>query len=126
MRFVACLLSLLFFMTTAFADNSTTDTGKNIYQFACATCHAPDKAKFMKAPAAFNAQAWAPVMANAKTQIAKQPKKYSDTYQYLLVQVKQGKGMMRHGGLCFENQKTNKDCSDPALIAAIKYMIPST
>ncbi|HEN5610730.1 TPA: cytochrome C, partial [Legionella pneumophila] len=47
---------------------------------------------------------------------------FESAMDYLLYNVKVGKGLMHHGGLCKEADVPNTDCSDEALIAAINYM----
>jgi hypothetical protein len=126
LRYLLLLISL-FALTQAFAtvpgDASTSNgVGKRVYEFACSNCHAPKAAKVMRAPAAFDAAAWKSRVAQAKKIVAEQPNRFKNVDAYFLHQVKIGRGLMHHGGLCFETQKTNKDCSDSALMEAIYYM----
>jgi cytochrome c5 len=96
--------------------------GKTTYKISCSNCHSPKLAKSIGAPEAFNKKYWRARFKNARLCSKKQPDKYKSELDYLLQHVKQGKGLMYHGGLCNEAQVKNKDCSDEALIAAIQYM----
>ncbi|MBL7478941.1 c-type cytochrome [Legionella bononiensis] len=110
------LLSLI--STMSFSN----DLGKKTYDIACQNCHSPKLATAIKAPAAFDKNAWQIRFKKAKTESEKNPSYFKTPIDYLLYSVKMGKGLMHHGGLCNEADIPNKDCSDEALIAAINYM----
>lgn len=113
------LVSLLCGVSTgALAD----DLGKKTYQIACQTCHAPQLATALKAPAALDKKEWDARFENAKLEVKNNPKEFKTPIDYLLHSVKMGKGLMHHGGLCNEADIPNKNCSDEALIQAIHYM----
>ncbi|MDI1352700.1 MAG: cytochrome C [bacterium] len=96
--------------------------GKTTYEIACKNCHAPQLAKAIKAPAAFNKKEWEKRFQNAGLEVKNNPKQYKTAMDYLLYSVTIGKGLMQHGGLCNEAQTPNKNCSNEALIQAIHYM----
>ncbi|APF03344.1 TPA: c-type cytochrome [Legionella pneumophila] len=114
------LIIMLIYLTSnlAFADN----LGKYTYEIACKSCHAPDLAKAIKAPPAFDKKAWKLRFKQAKIEAKNNPSQFETPMDYLLYNVKIGKGLMHHGGLCKEADVPNTDCSDEALIAAINYM----
>lgn len=113
------LISIIFiFNYNAYAE----DLGETTYKIACSNCHSPKLARSIGAPAAFNKKDWRTRYKNAKIMAKKEPEKYNSAIDYLLQHVKQGKGLMHHGGLCNEAQVKNKNCSDEALTAAINYM----
>ena len=114
---------LVLFSTTLLATTNKdelTHQGIKIYERACKTCHAPSVAKGLGAPAAFDQSQWHPRLENAKNAVKENPKQYKKASDYLLYQVKTGKGLMHHGGLCKELE--NIDCSDKAILDAITYM----
>lgn len=76
--------------------------GERVYESACVDCHAPAKAKALKAPAAFDEAAWQPRIQNAERAMEKYPKRFQSTMDYLTNSVENGKGLMHHGGLCKE------------------------
>lgn len=100
----------------AFAD----DSGQKIYEAACQNCHAPNLAVGMKSPPAFDEKAWAAVFADAAVKAKENPSRFKTPMDYLLYNVKIGKGLMHHSGLCNESEALN--CSDEALTQAILYM----
>lgn len=116
-------MSLLLLVTssTVLATEPSQDSGKQLYDAACQRCHAPRFAPAIQAPSAFNKENWQIVMARAKQQAQANPKKYPDAYAYLLQQIKIGKGLMHHGGLCRETAKA-VTCDDKTYKAAIDYM----
>lgn len=120
MRIRLFLLSC-FLVSPVFASNHHNNMGEDLYVNACKTCHAADKATAIGAPVAFDKAAWKKRLAEAKQQ-AKQDARFKDKYAYLLYQVKIGKGLMHHGGLCLEAKPPKRNCTDDAYIAAIKYM----
>ncbi|MEH6627210.1 MAG: c-type cytochrome [Motiliproteus sp.] len=75
--------------------------GETVFNKACVTCHAPAAASAMGAPAAHDAAAWAPRLA--------------DGIDAAVASAKAGKGGMPPKGLCM-------DCSDDQLKAAIEFM----
>jgi cytochrome c5 len=92
-----------------------------LYSKACSTCHAPEKASALGAPAAFSQTDWAPRMENA-AQHSGSSTEFKDAYAYLLDSVKRGRGLMAHGGLCKDNKALQALCTDDNYIATIKYM----
>ncbi len=110
---ILCIIS-----HTTFANN----LGETTYKIACGNCHSPKLASSIGAPPAFNKKEWRRRYKDAKIASKKYPEKYSSPVDYLLQQVKKGKGFMQHGGLCNEAHVKDKNCSDEALIAAINYM----
>lgn len=104
--------------TGVFASNQ----GKEVYQMACQNCHSPKLAEGLNAPAAFDRKAWQARFTKAEEEAKKNPSRYKSAMDYLLSEVKIGKGLMAHGGLCKEANVANKNCSDEALIDAINYM----
>ncbi|MFO9415113.1 cytochrome C [Legionella pneumophila serogroup 1] len=114
------LIIMLVYLTSnpVFAKN----LGKYTYEIACKNCHAPNLAKGIKAPPAFDKKAWKLRFKQAKIEAKNNPSQFESAMDYLLYNVKVGKGLMHHGGLCKEADVPNTDCSDEALIAAINYM----
>lgn len=117
------ILAFLALISTGFSNSNNNQHGVLLYQAACSHCHAPDKAKAMKAPAAFDAKAWQARYQHAKHEV-------NDTFNfktiddYFLYQVTVGKGLMHHGGLC-EESKVNYpqlNCNEENYLAAIHYM----
>ncbi|KTD74164.1 c-type cytochrome [Legionella tucsonensis] len=115
-KLLAILLCVL--CTSVLAD----DLGKNTYAITCQSCHAPQFAIGMKAPAAFDKKAWNTRFKNAELEVKKNPTEYKTAMDYLLYSMKRGKGLMPHGGLCKEADVPKKNCSDEAFIQAIHYM----
>jgi len=108
--------------TCSIAMAKNHDLGEQTYNLTCKNCHAPEVANALKAPAAFNKEAWAKRINEAKLQAKQNPEKYKSAWDYLLQQVKRGKGLMHYGGLCLDIKAKDKNCSDEAYLAAIKYM----
>lgn len=104
--------------THALADN----LGKITYQHACSNCHSPRLANGMRAPAAFDKQAWNARFKKAKIESRNNPQRYKSPLDYLLSSVIKGKNLMHHGGLCHESSVLEKNCSNEAYIQAIEYM----
>ncbi|MFA6303180.1 MAG: cytochrome C [Legionella sp.] len=104
--------------TVVWAD----DFGKTTYEIACKNCHAPQLAKAIKAPAAFDKKAWDERFKHAELEVKNNPQQFKTPMDYLLYNVTIGKGLMAHGGLCKEADVPHKNCSDDALIQAIHYM----
>lgn len=98
------------------------ELGKTTYQIACQNCHAPQLAVGLKAPAAFDKKAWNARFKHAKLEAKNNPTQFKTAVAYLLYSVTIGKGLMYHGGLCKEADAINSNCSDEALIQAIRYM----
>lgn len=113
---IALLLSVS--NVVVFADG----VGKKTYQSACQNCHAPQLARAINAPAAFNKKEWDIRFKNAAIEAKKNPAQYKSAMDYLLYSLTIGKGLMQHGGLCNESEDVNKDCSRKALIETINYM----
>lgn len=118
-------IALLFAMslaTLAFAANQGSPNGQAVYARACKTCHAPDVATALGAPAAFDVKTWQRRLLIAN-RVAAQSPRFASGQAYLLYQVKIGKGLMHHKGLCLESRRQHKqDCSDKSLLSAIQYM----
>lgn len=102
--------------------------GKETYEIVCQTCHAPQFAIGMHAPAAFDKKAWAIRFKNAAIESKNNPVEFKTEMDYLLYKASIGKALMPHGGLCKEANVPHKNCSDKAIIEAIYYMaiIPSS
>lgn len=98
------------------------ELGESTYNIACSTCHSPKYASSIGAPEAFNKKQWKQRFKSAKIAHKNQPERYSSPLDYLLQQVKKGKGLMHHGGLCKESHHDDKNCTDDALMSAIQYM----
>ncbi len=107
--------------TSALAD----DLGKSTYEVSCKSCHAPQFAVGIKAPAAFDKKAWDIRFKNAELEAKNNPTEYKTAMDYLLYKIKLGKGLMPHSGLCKEADVPKKNCSDEAFIQAIQYMSQS-
>lgn len=118
----ACLLSLLCLSTSLFAEK-TPSRGVLLYEQACQLCHSPERSTSIKSPAAFNDKAWAKRFSAAKKEVGP-GKRFKTVNQYLLHQIRIGRGLMHHGGLCKETNAIyqNVDCSDKAYLEAIEYM----
>lgn len=97
--------------------------GQLLYQKACQLCHQGSKAKAMKAPMAFDKKVWQKRVQDAKKAIAEN-KRFKSVDDYFLYQIKIGRGLMHHGGLCHESKGLDKslDCSDQSYLEAIAYM----
>lgn len=117
---IKCLIVLAMFPLTAIATGQE-NLGKIVYEKACANCHSADKAKAINAPAAFDKKAWQMRFENAKKHIGPEAP-FKNAYDYLVYQVKIGRGLMHHHGLCLESSLPKSYCTNPAYIAAIKYM----
>lgn len=98
------------------------DLGQTTYDIACKNCHAPNLAPAIKAPAAFDKKAWKTRFDHASLEAKTNPSQFKTPMDFLVYNVKMGKGLMHHGGLCNEASEPNKNCSDEALIKAIEYM----
>ena len=117
-------MGLLFSAAICYASDDV-NPGKLLYTQACSVCHAPQFAKGMKAPAAFDAKAWQSRIEQASQESKDNPKKYPAAMDYLLEQVKLGKGLMHHGGLCKESIVDTSLCNDKNFKQAILYMSES-
>jgi cytochrome c5 len=114
-------LVILLLPSSLLAATTQAELGAKIYNDACSKCHAPKLAMALKAPAAFDKAAWKQRLDNAEV-MAKKDDRFADGISYLIYQVKIGKGLMHHGGLCLESPNETKNCSDEAYRAAIGYM----
>jgi cytochrome c5 len=114
-----CLLLLSWQPVNSLAE---TDIGRETYELACAHCHSAELAKGIHAPAAFDTPAWQARIEQAEQAVQADPERFPSTQAYLLYQIKAGKGLMPHGGLCFTTDSPQLHCSDEALLAAIRYM----
>ncbi len=93
---------VLAFATAALLSTGVfADEGEDVFNKACVTCHSPAVAPAMGAPAAHDADAWAPRIA--------------DGLDAAVASAKAGKGGMPPMGLCM-------DCTDDQLKAAIEFM----
>ncbi len=119
------LLGVLSLTSAAYAGEAK-HIGETLYNKACSNCHESSKAKGMGAPAAFDPVAWEAQIKKAKMAIAKEDK-FKTVDDYFLYQIRIGRGLMHHGGLCKETKALSKDidCSDKAYLAAIAYMSQS-
>lgn len=108
--------------TAVFSTVQANNLGETTYKIACQNCHAPKLAVGLKAPAAFDKNAWNARFKHAEIQAKKNPTQFKNAMAYFLHSVTIGKGLMQHGGLCKEADIENKNCSDEALIQAIYYM----
>ena len=115
-RWMILLLSTL--NMVVYAD----DLGKKTYEIACQNCHSPQFAKAIKAPAAFNKKEWNLRFTNAEREAKKNPTQYKTAMDYFLDNLKIGKKLMPHGGLCNEAHIKDNNCSNKALSDAIYYM----
>jgi len=118
---IICISLLM--VSLAHAEAKALTRGRALYQAACSTCHAPDKARGLKAPPAFNRAAWQAIKTKAAVQV-KVDTRFQTVDDYLLHQIKIGRGLMHHGGLCKETQviKAKVSCDDKAYLEAIDYM----
>ncbi|KTD64112.1 hypothetical protein [Legionella spiritensis] len=96
--------------------------GKITYKEACSRCHAPQLAMALKAPAAFDKKAWNIRFKEAAVESDNNPEQFKTPMDYFLYNVKIGKGLMHHKGLCKESGLPDKYCTDEALTQAILYM----
>ena len=116
-------LTLAFFIICAIAPATfASEKGKLIYSTSCKNCHAPNVSKAINSPAAFDKKAWDKRFKQAKIEVKENPSKYKSPMDYMLAKVKNGKGLMYHGGLCSESNTQNINFSDDALIEAINFM----
>ncbi len=117
------LSALILSLSGPIMAHKTPPLGVLLYQQACQICHSPERAKAIKSPAAFNEAAWAKRFALAKKEVG-QNKRFKSVNAYLLHQIRIGKGLMHHGGLCKETNAIyqNVNCSDKAYLQAIQYM----
>lgn len=114
------VIGVLFYLASPiiFADN----LGQTTYDIACKTCHAPTLAPAIKAPAAFDEKAWKERFDKASLEAKNNPSQFKTAMDFLVYNVKMGKGLMHHGGLCNEASEAKKNCSDEAFVKAIEYM----
>ena len=98
------------------------DLGKETYEIICKTCHAPQIAIGIHAPAAFNKKAWAIRFKKAAIESKNNPERFKTAMDYLLYRANIGKGLMPHGGLCKEADIPHNNCADKAIAEAIYYM----
>ena len=119
MKRISTALVLTMLFTPVFA---AADLGETTYEIACKNCHAPQFSTANKAPAAFDKEAWADRFKKAEAESKNNPSRYKTAMDYLVYKVKIGKGLMYHGGLCNEANVKQKNCSDDAFAAAIRYM----
>ena len=115
------LLSITCFCFSLPCVANENNLGQKTYAITCIGCHSPRYAKALGAPAAFDQKAWKIRIDNARKVVEENPR-YRNAFNYLLVQVKTGKNLMPHHGLCLESANPNKSCTDEAYISAIKYM----
>lgn len=115
---VLVLLLTIFCLNPALAqDEPKSNIGVTVYASACSNCHGPKVSVGIGAPTVHDVKAWKAIINKAKKASPDQ-----DPYDYLIEQVKLGRGMMVHGGLCKESLQEQALCNDQAYKAAIKYM----
>lgn len=119
-KYVCVLLMCVSFSLWAKVDNKN---GQRLYNVACSICHAPQKAKGIGAPPAFDKEAWTKRVAKAK-KVVEETHRFKTVDDYFLYHIKLGKGLMHHGGLCQESQLKHKGlkCDEAEYLAAIQYM----
>ena len=120
MRYQFIGLSLFFLFCSVWAGDKV--DGVAVYERACKTCHIPQMAQALKSPAVHDKAAWAGRMKAAQIEAKKDPKQYPTALDYLVAQVRQGKGAMAAGGACVNQSTENKQCTDAEYKAAIEYM----
>lgn len=114
------VMALVLSMVTTVAIGE--DLGKITYETACKNCHAPNLAKAIKSPPAFDEKAWKVRFDKAGIESKNNPSQFKTPLDYLLYSVKIGKGLMYHGGLCKESELPKENCTDEAFVGAINYM----
>lgn len=115
---ILLFIVLITFHSTLIASH----LGKETYEITCKTCHAPQFATGMHAPAAFDKRAWTLRFKAAAAEAKNNPSQFKSAMDYLLYKASIGKGLMPHGGLCKEADVPHKNCTDKAIIEAIQYM----
>lgn len=118
MRKVLIVLCSLFISSIAFAAN---ETGQQIYQKACVTCHNPNTSPLMKSPQVHDQAAWQARFKAAEA-VAKNDPNKETALDVLVNSVKNGKGAMPPGGMCVDPNTSDKKCTDADYKAAIKFM----
>lgn len=123
MKLLSSLLLTVAILPTAFAKVETNKSGVLLYGAACSNCHAPNKAKAVGAPAAFDVKAWQSRYQHAKHEV-KDKFRFKNIDDYFLYQVTLGKGLMHHGGLCEESREQHPylTCDEKSYLEAIHYM----
>ncbi len=113
------LVLLCSLCANSYADN---ELGKAIYDKSCQTCHNPNTAPLMLAPAAHNLEDWKLRFENAEVLAKKNPKEYPNALAVLIASVKNGKGTMVAGGMCQDQSTPDKQCTDADYAATINFM----
>lgn len=116
------LIASIAAFTVSSVGLANANQGKQIYENGCQTCHAPTIAPALGSPTVHDAEAWAPRLEAAKKAV-EQDGQYKTEIDYLVAQVKQGKGAMPPGGMCKNPSAPNDPCSDEDYAAAIQFMI---
>lgn len=104
------------------SEETLANKGIDLYDKACVQCHSATRAAAIGAPAAHDVKQWQQRFEQAKQQLMKKPGRFSDEMAYLIHQIKIGKGLMAHGGLCVESGVKPEHCDDEAYRVAIEYM----
>jgi cytochrome c5 len=112
-QWIALVFGLALYSSAQAAD--APDLGKQTYEKACVTCHTPTMAAALKSPAVHDQAAWDVRFAAAEQAAKQDPTTYPQAIDFLVAQVKKGKGAMAAGGAC-------TDCTDEAYKAAILFM----
>lgn len=122
MKRVLILASLMITASAMAVEIKTEKSiGKDTYDNACQVCHNPRVSQGLDAPTAFNESVWSAIKKRADAE-AKKSDKFKTGMDYMVYQVRIGKGLMHHGGLCLEAKKDSAVCTDAAYQAAIEYM----
>lgn len=125
-----------------------TELGKEVYERACAACHAPEMAKQYKQAtlgslplAAFDVRHWQAefheeleelveegIIKEKNLTLAADPKQWPNEYYKLVMQrliatVRKGKGLMPKGGQCYNTTTADGFCLDEEYRASIEYMM---
>lgn len=111
-------LSLILASSLAYADDNL---GQSIYEKSCQTCHNPNTAPLMGAPTVHDTTAWKPRLDHA-AEAAKQDPNNKSALDFLISEIKHGKGAMVPGGMCVDSSTPDQQCTDEAYKSAIEYM----
>lgn len=117
MRF-SLFLIVFFISFVSFAD---VNLGRAIYEKSCQTCHSPNTAPLMGAPTIHDMSAWKSRLEQAK-EAAKREPNVQTTLDFLVSEIKHGKGAMVPGGMCTDSNTPDRQCTDDAYKSAIEYM----
>lgn len=98
------------------------NSGKDIYDQACKTCHNANTAVILRAPAVHDIRSWQLRFQAAQAGLNAKGANFKDVMAYFLNSIRNGKGAMIQEGLCTNPNTPDHKCTDADLIAAIKYM----